>query len=94
MKSIDALEFVQRLPSSVKWNTFYFDCYADVRAFCDACWCREAVIVMVNPLHGHVVLVTEEPLKNWDEDAPGFDAVVIDPNGYQLNASYIYMIKE
>lgn len=94
MKSIEALEFVQKLPSSVKWNTFYFDCYYDARAFCDACWSTEAVIVQVRALAGHVVLVTEEPLKIWDEDAPAFDAVVIDPNGYKLNAEYIYMIED
>lgn len=94
MKSIDALRALQNLPSSVRWNTYYFDCYADARAFCDACWSTEAVITQVNPLAGHVVLVTKEPLRIWDEAAPAFDAVVIDPNGYALNAEYIYMLED
>lgn len=45
-------------------------------------------------LSGSDVLVTTVPLKIYFEDAPIYDAVVIDPDGYKLHDQYIYMLDD
>lgn len=94
MKSIEALKLLEQLPSTVRWFTLTFDCWESASEFCTKCFGKEAIIVQMLSLSGHIVLCTTEPLKRWVEDAPIYDAVVIDPDGLKLNDVYIYMIEE
>lgn len=94
MKSIDALRALQELPTSEKWFTLYFDVYANASQFCKGVLGEKAVIGERCALNGHMVLITSVPLYNWCEDAPAYDAVMIDPDGFKLNALYVYMLEE
>lgn len=94
MKSIVALKLLEKLPSTVRWFTLNFDCWVSASEFCTKCFGDEAIIVQMNSLSGRIVLVTTEPLKRWVEDAPIYDAVVFDPDGFKLNDVYIYMLDD
>lgn len=94
MKSIEALKALENLPSSVQWYVLYFECYKNADNFCLECFGKKAKIMEVRPLAGNMVLTVAEPLRTWSEDAPAFDAVVVDPDGYKLNAQFIYMIED
>ena len=94
MKSIDALRALQNLPSSETWLVLYFDCYPDADEFCKACFGKEAILVQMKTLAGHNVLATSTPLKMWADEAPIYDAVVIDPDGIKLHDYYIYMLED